>query len=169
MLPKSWNLRVVDMDVTRLGEKSTVVRDIVHACDLPVLVDCDDGYGDEKNVVHTIHTYDDLGVSAVFIEDQKAPKKCGHMRGKKVIEREEYIDKIRAAVEAAAGSDFFIVARTDALAPVEAARGPRPRSERGRRAAALRRRCRRVRPGGAPRQGRRRNRSCAVSSFLPPG
>ncbi|MBV9481445.1 MAG: isocitrate lyase/phosphoenolpyruvate mutase family protein [Acidobacteria bacterium] len=47
-----------DMDVTRLGEKSAIVRDIVHASDLPVLVDCDDGYGDAKNVTHTVHTYD---------------------------------------------------------------------------------------------------------------
>ncbi|HEV7552680.1 MAG TPA: isocitrate lyase/phosphoenolpyruvate mutase family protein, partial [Candidatus Angelobacter sp.] len=55
-----------DMDVSRLGEKSGAVRDIIHACNLPVLVDCDDGYGDEKNVVHTIHIYDDLGASAIF-------------------------------------------------------------------------------------------------------
>ena len=89
-----------DMDVTRLGEKSAVVRDIVHACDLPVLVDCDDGYGDEKNVVHTIHTYDDLGVSAVFIEDQKAPKKCGHMGGKHVVPAKEMVNKLRAAMAA---------------------------------------------------------------------
>jgi 2-methylisocitrate lyase-like PEP mutase family enzyme len=65
-----------DMDVNRLGEKSAVVRDIVHACDLPVLVDCDDGYGDEKNVTNTIHVYDspsrrDLsqaGADGVYVE-----------------------------------------------------------------------------------------------------
>lgn len=56
-----------DMDVNRLGEKSAAVRDIVYACELPVLVDCDDGYGDEKNVVHTVHVYDDLGASAIFM------------------------------------------------------------------------------------------------------
>ena len=74
-----------DMDVNRLGEKSAVVPDIMRACNLPVLVDCDDGYGDEKNVTHTIHVYDRLGASAVFMEDQRSPKKCGHMGNKQVI------------------------------------------------------------------------------------
>jgi 2-methylisocitrate lyase-like PEP mutase family enzyme len=106
-----------DMDVTRLGEKSAVVRDIVHACPLPVLVDCDDGYGDEKNVTHTIHTYDDLGASAVFIEDQKAPKRCGHMGGKQVVGPAEMVNKIRAACAARRDpKKLFILARTDAIA-----------------------------------------------------
>ena len=106
-----------DMDVTRLGEKSSVVRDIVCACSLPVLVDCDDGYGDEKSVVHTVHTYDDLGASAIFIEDQKAPKRCGHMGGKEVIEPKAMVSKIRAARSARRNADrLFILARTDALA-----------------------------------------------------
>jgi 2-methylisocitrate lyase-like PEP mutase family enzyme len=106
-----------DMDVTRLGEKSAAVRDIVHACTLPVLVDCDDGYGDEKSVVHTVHTYDDIGASAIFIEDQKAPKRCGHMSGKEVIEPKQMVNKIRAARSARRNPDkLFILARTDALA-----------------------------------------------------
>ena len=106
-----------DMDVTRLGEKSASVRDIVYACDLPVLVDCDDGYGDEKNVVHTIHVYDDLGASAVFIEDQKSPKKCGHMGGKEVIDPRDMVKKIRAAKSARRDAKMlFLLARTDAIA-----------------------------------------------------
>jgi 2-methylisocitrate lyase-like PEP mutase family enzyme len=106
-----------DMDVTRLGEKSAVVRDIVHASGLPVLVDCDDGYGDEKNVAHTVHTYDDLGVSAIFIEDQKSPKKCGHMGGKEVVEPRVMINKLQAARSARRNAEnLFILARTDALA-----------------------------------------------------
>jgi 2-methylisocitrate lyase-like PEP mutase family enzyme len=106
-----------DMDVTRLGEKSAAVRDIVHACTLPVLVDCDDGYGDEKSVVHTVHTYDDIGASAIFIEDQQAPKRCGHMGGKKVIEPKQMVNKIKAARSARRNADkLFILARTDALA-----------------------------------------------------
>jgi 2-methylisocitrate lyase-like PEP mutase family enzyme len=105
-----------DMDVNRLGEKSAVVRDIVHACELPVLVDCDDGYGDAKNVTHTIHVYDDLGVSAIFIEDQRSPKKCGHMGGKQVIDPKEMVDKLKAAQAARRDADkLFILARTDAL------------------------------------------------------
>jgi methylisocitrate lyase len=106
-----------DMDVNRLGEKSAAVRDIVYACELPVLVDCDDGYGDEKNVVHTVHVYDDLGASAIFMEDQQAPKRCGHMGGKKVIEPKEMVNKIRAAGSARRDPDkLFILARTDAIA-----------------------------------------------------
>jgi len=106
-----------DMDVNRLGEKSAAVLDIVHACELPVLVDCDDGYGDEKNVVHTVHVYDDIGASAIFIEDQKSPKRCGHMGGKQVIEPQEMVNKIKAACSARRDADkLFILARTDAIA-----------------------------------------------------
>jgi 2-methylisocitrate lyase-like PEP mutase family enzyme len=106
-----------DMDVTRLGEKSSVVRDIIYACNLPVLVDCDDGYGDEKSVVHTVHTYDDIGASAIFIEDQKAPKRCGHMGGKEVVDPKIMVNKIRAARSARRNADrLFILARTDAIA-----------------------------------------------------
>jgi 2-methylisocitrate lyase-like PEP mutase family enzyme len=105
-----------DMDVNRLGEKSAVVRDILHACSLPVLVDCDDGYGDEKNVAHTIHVYDNLGASAIFIEDQRAPKKCGHMGGKQVIGPKAMVSKLKAAQAARREADqLFILARTDAL------------------------------------------------------
>ena len=55
------------------------------ACDLPVFVDGDDGYGDVKNVVHTVQSYERMGVSAILIEDQQWPKRCGHMDGKKVV------------------------------------------------------------------------------------
>ena len=106
-----------DMDVNRLGEKSAAVRDIVHACDLPVLVDCDDGYGDEKNVTHTIRTYDDLGVSAVFMEDQRSPKKCGHMGGKHVVDAKDMVNRLKVARAARRdAAKLFILARTDALA-----------------------------------------------------
>jgi 2-methylisocitrate lyase-like PEP mutase family enzyme len=106
-----------DMDVNRLGEKSAAVREIMQASDLPVLVDCDDGYGDEKNVVHTIHIYDRLGASAIFMEDQQSPKRCGHMGGKKVIEPQAMVNKIRAACSARRDPEqLFIIARTDAIA-----------------------------------------------------
>jgi len=107
-----------DMDVTRLGEKSAAVSDILHACGLPVLVDCDDGYGDEKNVTHTVHTYENLGASAIFIEDQRSPKRCGHMAGKQVVPAKDMVNKLRAAMAARHSKDeLFILARTDALAP----------------------------------------------------
>src|ERR1041385_5564339 len=106
-----------DMDVNRLGEKSAAVANIIHARSLPALVDCDDGYGDEKNVVHTVHTYDDLGASAIFMEDQKTPKRCGHMGGKEVIAAKDMVNKIRAACSARRDKEqLFIIARTDAIA-----------------------------------------------------
>jgi 2-methylisocitrate lyase-like PEP mutase family enzyme len=105
-----------DVDLTRFAEQSAGVRDILGACDLPVLVDADDGYGDAKNVTHTIASYESMGVSAVFIEDQVSPKRCGHMSGKEVVSTEIMVERIEAAVAAKRSKDFFIVARTDALA-----------------------------------------------------
>src|SRR5581483_5937307 len=84
--------------------------------DLPALVDCDDGYGDVKNVTRTVLGYEALGVSAIFLEDQAAPKKCGHMDNKAVIPPAEMEAKIRAAA-AARRRETFLLARTDALAP----------------------------------------------------
>src|SRR5436190_18980467 len=103
-----------DVDLTRFAEQAAGVRDILAACDLPVLVDADDGYGDAKNVTHTIASYEAMGVSAVFIEDQKSPKRCGHMAGKQVVPSEIMEQRIEAAAAARRTRDFFIVARTDA-------------------------------------------------------
>jgi methylisocitrate lyase len=83
---------------------------------IPIIVDADTGYGNPLNVIRTVRELIDAGAAGCFLEDQQWPKKCGHMRGKRVIEREEYLDKIRAAVDTRGRSDFFIVARTDALA-----------------------------------------------------
>ena len=104
-----------DIGLKSLGELSLAVRDILAACELPVLVDADDGYGDVKNVVQTVHTYERLGVGGLFLEDQRWPKRCGHMRGKEVIPAEEHAAKIRAAVDARGDTPFVITARTDAL------------------------------------------------------
>jgi len=93
-------------------------RRICASVTIPIIVDADTGYGNPLNVIRTVNELISAGAAGCFLEDQVWPKKCGHMRGKKVIERDEYIHKIRAAVEARAGRDFFIVARTDALAAV---------------------------------------------------
>src|SRR6188768_2321660 len=93
-------------------------RRVCGSVGIPILVDADTGYGNPLNVIRTVKELINAGAAGCFLEDQVWPKKWGHMRGKKVIEREEYVDKIRAAVEAASGKDFFIVARTDALAAV---------------------------------------------------
>jgi methylisocitrate lyase len=81
-------------------------------------VDADTGYGNPLNVIRTVRELIDAGAAGCFLEDQQWPKKCGHMRGKRVIDREEYLDKVRAAVDTRGDADFFIVARTDALAAV---------------------------------------------------
>ena len=90
------------------------IRDIMSACDLPVLVDCDNGYGDVKTVVHAINFYERLGAQAVFFEDQVSPKRCGHIAGKRLLNPEQMEANIRAAAENRINSDTFIIARTDA-------------------------------------------------------
>lgn len=106
-----------DIDLAQFGELSQTVREVLAATNLPVMVDCDDCYGDVKNVVHVVRTYEDMGVSAIFTEDQQAPKRCGHMAGKSVIPAELMVDKLAAAV-GNRRTDLFIVARTDARAPL---------------------------------------------------
>lgn len=106
-----------DVDLEHFGEKSRAVQDVIDGCALPVLVDGDDGYGDAKNVTRTIRGYEALGASAIFIEDQTSPKRCGHMAGKSVVPVEEMVAKVRAAVAARQDNDTFILARTDAIQP----------------------------------------------------
>jgi 2,3-dimethylmalate lyase len=91
-------------------------RRVCRSVSIPIIVDADTGYGNPLNVIRTVRELIDAGAAGCFLEDQQWPKKCGHMRGKRVIDREEYLDKVRAAVDTRASADFFIVARTDALA-----------------------------------------------------
>ncbi len=105
---------VPDIGLRGLGEISAAVNCIVGACDLPLLVDIDDGYGDVKNAVHTLHVYERMGVSSVFLEDQAWPKRCGHMSGKAVVPPEVMEAKIRAANAERMNQETLICARTDA-------------------------------------------------------
>lgn len=105
-----------DMGLLTQTELIDRARRICLSVKIPVIVDADTGYGNPLNVHRTVNELIAAGAAGCFLEDQVWPKRCGHMRNKKVIDREEYIDKIRAAVDARAGRDFFIVARTDALA-----------------------------------------------------
>src|ERR1700738_4881851 len=107
---------VPDLGLKAFGDISAAVRDIMSACDLPVFVDGDDGYGDVKNVVHTVQSYERMGVSAILIEDQQWPKRCGHMVGKKVVPVELGEAKIRAACSERINPETWILARTDARA-----------------------------------------------------
>ncbi len=105
-----------DVGLLSFGEMVDNARRIAHAVDVPVIADADNGYGSPINVIRTVEEYEAAGVAAIHIEDQVAPKKCGHMQDKHVIEAEEMVQKVRAAVEARRSDDFLIIARTDARA-----------------------------------------------------
>ena len=105
-----------DMGLLTQTEMVERARQICTSVAIPIIVDADTGYGNPLNVYRTINQLIAGGAAGCFLEDQVWPKKCGHMRGKQVIPREDYLHKIRAAVEARQDRDFFIVARTDALA-----------------------------------------------------
>jgi methylisocitrate lyase len=107
-----------DMGLLTQTEISERARRICMSVSIPVIVDADTGYGNPLNVYRTVQELIAAGAAGCFLEDQLWPKKCGHMEGKRVIEGEEYVQKVRAAVEARGERDFFIVARTDALAVV---------------------------------------------------
>jgi len=107
-----------DMGLLTQTEMIERARCICGSVDIPIIVDADTGYGNPLNVHRTVKELIAAGAAGCFLEDQVWPKKCGHMRGKRVVEREEYVQKIRAAAEARGSADFFIVARTDALAPL---------------------------------------------------
>lgn len=107
-----------DMGLLTQTEIVDRARQICGSVEMPIMVDADTGYGNPLNVYRTVKQLINAGAAGCFLEDQLWPKRCGHMRGKQVIPRDEYIHKIRAAVEARGDRDFFIVARTDALAVV---------------------------------------------------
>jgi 2-methylisocitrate lyase-like PEP mutase family enzyme len=91
-----------------------VAKRVCGAVNIPVIIDADTGYGNALNVIRTVNELIEAGAAGMFLEDQVWPKRCGHMRGKRVIPIAEQAQKIRAAVDARRGRDFFIVARTDA-------------------------------------------------------
>jgi 2-methylisocitrate lyase-like PEP mutase family enzyme len=107
-----------DLGLLTQTEMIDRARRICMSVQIPIIVDADTGYGNPLNVHRTVRELMAAGAAGCFLEDQLWPKKCGHMRGKKVIARQEYVDKIRAAVDARGDRDFFIVARTDALAAI---------------------------------------------------
>ncbi len=80
----------------------------------PIIADADTGYGGLLNVRETVRGYEQAGVSAIQLEDQEFPKKCGHTPGRRVIPMQDMVDKIRVAVDSRSSSDFLIIARTDA-------------------------------------------------------
>lgn len=85
---------------------------------IPLIADADTGFGDVTHVYRTIGEYERAGVSAIQLEDQAFPKRCGHLAGKEVIPAEDFVLKLRAAQEARTDENFLIIARTDAIAPL---------------------------------------------------
>jgi carboxyvinyl-carboxyphosphonate phosphorylmutase len=105
-----------DVGLLTMTEMAGNAGRIAACVDIPVIADADTGYGNPLNVIRTVGAYEAAGVAGIHIEDQVAPKKCGHLEGKQVIPAEEMAQKIRAAVEARAQPEFVIIARTDARA-----------------------------------------------------
>ena len=105
-----------DLGLATLTEMATHASHLASCVSIPLIADADTGYGNALNVVRTVREYEKAGVAGLHIEDQVAPKKCGHIAGKQVVEAKEFADKIRAAVEYKTDADFVIIARTDARA-----------------------------------------------------
>jgi len=104
-----------DVGLLTQTEMVANARYIANAVDVPVIADCDTGYGNAINVHRAVQEYESIGVSGIHIEDQVFPKKCGFFAGKDVIPMEEHVQKVRAALDARTDKDFVIIARTDAL------------------------------------------------------
>ena len=105
-----------DLGLATLTEMASHAAHLASCVSLPVIADADTGYGNVLNVVRTVREYERAGVAGLHMEDQVAPKKCGHIAGKQIIPTQEVCDKIRAASEYRTDPDFVIIARTDARA-----------------------------------------------------
>ena len=105
-----------DVGLLSFDEMAGHARRLAQAVSVPLIADADDGYGNPLNVMRTVREYAAAGVAALHIEDQVAPKRCGHMEGKEVIDAAEMVEKVRAAVEARGDGELLIIARTDARA-----------------------------------------------------
>lgn len=105
---------VPDVGLLTLTEFTQEAQRVSSATSLPVLSDADTGFGEALNVERTVRLFEQAGVAGIHLEDQRMPKRCGHLSGKSLVEPEEMAAKIRAAVAAKRDRDFVIIARTDA-------------------------------------------------------
>jgi 2-methylisocitrate lyase-like PEP mutase family enzyme len=105
-----------DYGLVTLTEMAETAGVLARSVAIPVLADADTGYGNELNVTRTVREFESRGVAGIHLEDQVAPKRCGHLDGKAVIDRDAFVSKIRAAVAARSDPDFVMIARTDAVA-----------------------------------------------------
>ena len=114
----STRLGMPDTGLISFSEMAEQVRNICNVTSIPIIFDGDTGYGNAVNVYRTVRGFADAGAAAIMIEDQKWPKKCGHTKGKDVVELDEANSRIKAAVDASKmnNKDILVMARTDAIA-----------------------------------------------------
>ena len=114
----STKLGMPDAGLISFSEMAEQVRNICNVTSIPIIFDGDTGYGNAVNVYRTVRGFADAGAAAIMIEDQKWPKKCGHTKGKDVVEADEANSRIKAAVDASKmnNKDILVMARTDAIA-----------------------------------------------------
>jgi methylisocitrate lyase len=111
------SLGLPDLGINTLDDVLTDVRRITDVCDLPLMVDIDTGFGPSAfNIARTVKSLVKFGAAACHIEDQVGAKRCGHRPGKEIVTTEEMADRVKAAADARTDPDFFLVARTDAIA-----------------------------------------------------
>lgn len=110
------SLGMPDLGISTMEDVLIDVRRITDACDLPLLVDVDTGWGGAFNIARTVRSLSKAGAAAMHIEDQVAEKRCGHRPGKAIVPKAEMVDRIKSAVDARSDADFVIMARTDAIA-----------------------------------------------------
>ena len=105
-----------DIGLVSMSEVADTISVIRERTDLPMIVDADTGFGNAINVQRTVKLFERCGASCIQLEDQQMPKRCGHLKGKSLVSKEEMIGKIKAAVDARANDDTMIMARTDGIA-----------------------------------------------------
>eukprot|EP00931_Biecheleriopsis_adriatica_P085103 TRINITY_DN5932_c0_g2_i1.p1 TRINITY_DN5932_c0_g2~~TRINITY_DN5932_c0_g2_i1.p1 ORF type:complete len:313 (+),score=58.17 TRINITY_DN5932_c0_g2_i1:37-975(+) len=105
-----------DVGLVTQTEMVSRIAAVAEAVSIPIIADGDTGYGNAVNVMRTVRMYEQVGCSAIQLEDQQFPKRCGHLAGKELISAEEMAGKVQAACDARRSSDFVVIARTDALA-----------------------------------------------------
>lgn len=111
------SLGLPDLGINTLDDVLTDIRRITDVCDVPLLVDIDTGFGPSAfNIARSVKSLIKFGAAACHIEDQVGAKRCGHRPGKEIVGTQEMADRVKAAVDARTDSDFFIIARTDAIA-----------------------------------------------------
>ena len=111
------SLGMPDLGINTLDDVLTDVRRITNVCDLPLLVDIDTGFGPSAfNIARTVKSLIQFGAAACHIEDQVGAKRCGHRPGKEIVAKQEMVDRVKAAADAKTDKDFFVIARTDAIA-----------------------------------------------------